>query len=184
MVSRSATRIFLGMLLLLLLPRPSRCQIINGSIVGNVTDPSNAAVGGATVKILQVQSNQSRQLTTNDAGNYTFSDTPVGTYDVYIVTKQGFQTSTFRGVSVEPNTVVRVDATLQVGTISQSVSVSAEAAVFADRPCRYSLRSAHAADRECPRARQELSEVFFSWSQARRSQTTSKQAVSTTPRAR
>src|SRR5262249_3080869 len=107
----------------------ARGQVLNGSIVGNVADPAGASVGGARVRILHVETNQTRQSETNDGGVYTFSTTPVGTYD-NTVTREGFQTFTARGIRVEVNSVIRVDAVLQIGAISQSVEVSAASAAL------------------------------------------------------
>src|SRR5215472_13368189 len=84
-------------------------QVLYGSIVGDVTDISKAAVPGATVRITNQETNQSRVATTNDGGVYSFPTIPGGTYDVTI-SKQGFQTFTERGVEVAADKVVRVDA--------------------------------------------------------------------------
>ncbi len=111
------------------LARKSNAQVLYGSIVGAVTDSGTAAVPGATVRITHLETNQSRQLTTTDAGNYVFSDAPAGTYEV-VITKDGFQSFTARDVKVDSNSVVRVNAILQVGAVSQSVVVSAEAAAL------------------------------------------------------
>src|SRR5690348_7498091 len=70
--------------------RPAAAQVLFGSMVGNVTDASGAAVPGALVKITEMRTNESRTVVTNDGGTYTISTVPAGTYQVEI-TRQGFR---------------------------------------------------------------------------------------------
>jgi hypothetical protein len=102
-------------------------QVLFGSIVGNVTDASGAGIPQATVRVTQQETNESREVHTNDTGGFVFSTLPAGTYTVS-VSKTGFRTFTAQNTPLSLNTVVRVDATLQIGAQSESVSVSAEAA--------------------------------------------------------
>ena len=59
-------------------------QVLYGSLVGSVTDATGASVPGATVKVTQAQTSESRQVTTNDSGAYTLSTLPAGTWSVEI----------------------------------------------------------------------------------------------------
>ncbi len=104
-----------------------QAQVLYGSIVGEVTDTTNAPVPGAVVRITHRQTNQSRTTTTSQAGVYSFPTLPGGTFDV-VVSKEGFQTFTAQEVAVAVDRVVRVDAVLRVGTVSETVQVTAEAA--------------------------------------------------------
>jgi hypothetical protein len=104
----------------------ARAQVLYGSIVGNVLDTSDAPVPGATVIITSLETNQSRETTTNEAGGYTFSTVPSGTYELK-VTREGFQVSTRRGIVVTINSVARADVTLQIGAVSETVEVMATA---------------------------------------------------------
>src|SRR4051812_1155562 len=52
---------------------PARAQVLYGSIVGSVTDPSGASVPAATVRVTQTQTNEIREVSTNDAGGYILS---------------------------------------------------------------------------------------------------------------
>ena len=104
--------------------RPVAAQQLFGSIVGSITDPSGAAVPGATITVTQLETNDSRETKTNEAGGFTLSTIWTGTYRVSVA-KEGFKTYTFDTVSVS---VVRVDAGLQVGASSQSIEISAVAA--------------------------------------------------------
>jgi hypothetical protein len=104
-----------------------RAQTLYGSIVGNVRDASDAAIVGATVKIVNKNTNESRQTTTTEAGSYTFPTVQGGTYDL-TVSMVGFKTFTEGGVNVTLNTLSRVDVQLQVGELTETVTVAAEVA--------------------------------------------------------
>src|SRR5262249_23033058 len=117
------------LLIALVLPLSGQAQVLYGSIVGDVTDTSNAPIAGAMVRITHTETNQSRQLTTNQAGGYSFPIIPAGTYEVTI-TKDGFQTYTSRNVVVTVEKVVRVDAKLQVGRVTESIEVTVQAATL------------------------------------------------------
>ncbi len=104
-------------------------QVLYGSITGNVVDPSQAAVPGATVTITHRETAQTRSALTNEAGIYSFPNIPSGTYDVR-VSKEGFQTYTQSDVVVTINTVTRVDVALKVGAVTESVVVAAQAAAL------------------------------------------------------
>ena len=104
-------------------------QVLYGSIVGSVTDASGASVPGAVVKVTQTETNQSREIKTNETGGYTLSTVPAGTYQVAI-SKDGFRAYAAKDIIVRLNTVVRVDAALEVGAVTESVEVSALAATL------------------------------------------------------
>ena len=109
--------------------RPANAQVLYGSLVGNVRDPSGAAVPGATVTATQQETDQTRSATTDQAGEYSLTTLAAGTYVVKI-SAQGFKTSSQTGVHVAINSTTRVDATLELGAVNQSVEVSATAAVL------------------------------------------------------
>ena len=109
--------------------RTGQAQVLYGSIVGNVLDASGAAVPGATVKVAQIATNETREATTNEVGLYTLLAVPAGTYKVSI-TKARFGDFVAENIEVRINTTVRVDAQLSVGARSESVEVTAQAAVL------------------------------------------------------
>jgi hypothetical protein len=115
--------------LLALLGRQVRGQVLYGSIVGNVTDASKASIPDAKVTLTQVETNQSHDVFTNPAGAYIYNNAPPGTYQV-VISKTGFEAFTVKDIVVQTNVAVRVDATLSVGTATQSVEVTAEAAAL------------------------------------------------------
>ena len=99
---------FLGVLaivFLVALSVPSaNAQVMLGSMVGNVTDPSGAAVPQANVTVTHTQTNDVRTTTTNEAGDYTIPTMAAGTYRVEI-SKEGFRTFT------SPNVLLNVPST-------------------------------------------------------------------------
>jgi hypothetical protein len=115
--------------LLIFSVQSAKAQVLFGSMVGNVADPSGAAVPGATVKLTNVSTNDSLTAQTNESGIYTLPDLTAGTYRVE-VTKQGFRTFVASNVLVNQNNVVRVDAALQVGAATETIEVSAVAAAL------------------------------------------------------
>jgi hypothetical protein len=110
-------------------PRAARGQLLHGTVNGNVTDPSGAAVAGARVVATDQATKFVRDAVTNSAGVYTLLDLPPGTYTV-TVTFLGFQTYTRTGVEVTVQTITRVDVALTVGGVNESVTISAEAATL------------------------------------------------------
>lgn len=104
-------------------------QSDRGSITGNVTDPSSAAVAGANVEAKNLDNGGVYRATTTATGDFTIASVPVGKYDVAI-SAAGFKTSNQTGVSVLLAQTVKLDVTLAIGAITESVSVSATAEVL------------------------------------------------------
>jgi Carboxypeptidase regulatory-like domain/TonB dependent receptor-like, beta-barrel len=115
----------LALAALCLTPTFVSAQVLYGSLVGNVADETGAAVPGATVTITHVETGTSRDAVTDATGAYRFGTLQPGTYTV-TVKLTGFRTFTRTGVPVTLNNVSRVDAALQVGQLSESVTVSGE----------------------------------------------------------
>ena len=111
------------------MPQAGQAQVLYGSIVGNVKDASDAVVVGARVVITHGETKQSREETTNVMGGYSFPTLPPGTYGLR-VTKEGFATFTQTGVFVTVNNVSRIDVSLNVGAVTESVTVIGLAAAL------------------------------------------------------
>jgi Carboxypeptidase regulatory-like domain/TonB dependent receptor-like, beta-barrel len=114
------------LLLLAGAPSSASAQVLDGSLVGNVIDETASAVPGATVTIAESETGASHQAMTDGAGAYHFTNVQPGTYTV-TVTRSGFRTFSRAKVPVTLNTVTRVDVLLQVGQLSDMVSVPADA---------------------------------------------------------
>jgi hypothetical protein len=114
----------------LVLTAPSAgAQVLYGSIVGNVTDSTGAAVPGATVTIEQTETKLQRELVTDTTGGYQFTAVPTGTY-VVTVSMTGFRKFDRANVPVTLNSTARVDAKLEVGQLTETVSVSGESPIL------------------------------------------------------
>jgi hypothetical protein len=109
----------------LIVPSHASAQAVTGTLLGNVTDTSGAAVPGATVTARETQTNVSRTAVTNETGYYIFSSLQNGTFAVE-AELQGFKKVIREGVKVDVNTTVRVDLKLEVGQLNETVTVAAE----------------------------------------------------------
>ena len=95
----------------------------SGTVVGAITDASNAVVIGATVTLTDTSTKASRSVTTNDAGRYILVDVQPGFYDLTI-TKQGFATTKTQ-TTVKVGVAITVNMALQVGGGNTVVEVTA-----------------------------------------------------------
>lgn len=102
---------------------------VTGAIAGSVTDPSNAAVSGATVVATNTATGVSDQILTNPSGLYRFPSVVPGIYTIS-VKKDGFQQFIKEGITVEAGTVVPIDVTLPVGATTSTVIVSGQAPIL------------------------------------------------------
>ncbi len=101
-------------------------QTSTSRISGTVMDSTGAVVPNATVVLLNEATGITEKQQTTDAGLYSFPSLPVGTYTVR-VEAAGFRTFVRPGVILQVNTPAVVDATLEVGSPTESVVVSAAA---------------------------------------------------------
>jgi hypothetical protein len=106
-------------------PESVSAQVLYGSIVGQLSDTSGAAVPGATVTITNRDTGLTRTAVSNDTGGYSFTNVLAGSYDVKI-TLQNFKESVKTGVPVSANEVSRVDAKLEIGALTDTVTVASE----------------------------------------------------------
>jgi hypothetical protein len=112
-------------LVCLLAPLGVNAQVAGtGHIDGTVTDPSGAAVVGATVTLTDNNTNVERTATTNDAGRYVFSSVVPATYNVTI-TKSGFRVAKFSDQEVTVGSTRTLNAVLQIGSSTESIEVVA-----------------------------------------------------------
>jgi hypothetical protein len=113
----------------IIIPSTASAQAVTGTLLGNVTDSTGGAVPGATVVATETRTNISRTTTTNDAGYYIFSSLQNGTYSI-AAELQGFKKTVRQDVGVNVNTTIRADMKLEVGQMTEAVTVSAEAPVL------------------------------------------------------
>ncbi|MBV9745216.1 MAG: TonB-dependent receptor, partial [Acidobacteriia bacterium] len=101
-------------------------QSDRGTITGTVTDPAGAVIANAGVEAKNSATGAVYEAGTSATGNYTLAQLPEGTYDVS-VTSAGFKKYVRSGITVEVAGTVRIDATLEVGAATESVTVEAAA---------------------------------------------------------
>jgi hypothetical protein len=103
-------------------------QITTASITGAVKDASGAVIPGANVKAKAVNTNQLREVNTDPDGNYVLTNLPIGAYQL-TVSAPGFRTEVNEGIVLQVAQIARLDVTLQAGSVSESVNVTAEVPV-------------------------------------------------------
>jgi hypothetical protein len=103
-------------------------QTIDGNVVGTVLDPSGASIPSANVELLNVATGVKSVAKTTTAGDYRFSNVPVGNYTI-TVAASNFTTASLKDVAVDLNNTTTANLTLQVGTVANAVDVT-DAAVL------------------------------------------------------
>jgi Carboxypeptidase regulatory-like domain/TonB dependent receptor len=104
---------------------PARGQAVYGSILGTVTDPQGAAVAGAKVSVTSISKGSTDETTTNESGNYTVTHLIPDAYNIRIEA-QGFKSADIKNITVSADTGAHVDASLEVGAVTQTVEVTGE----------------------------------------------------------
>src|SRR5271170_1182698 len=121
----SITRaLFYFLLLAVVIPFAAHAQQYSGTITGTVTDPGGASVAGASVTYVNVGNNSTDTTTTSESGVYTFAQLPVGVYNITIK-QTGFKEFVSKNVEVHTSTITEANAVLQVGAVSETVTVEA-----------------------------------------------------------
>src|SRR5467141_1826071 len=100
-------------------------QAVYGSILGTVTDPQGGAVSGAKVTVTSLSKSTAVESTTNESGNYSVTHLIPDTYKIRIEAA-GFKATDIPVVQVSADSAAHVDATMQVGAVTQSVEVTGE----------------------------------------------------------
>ena len=101
-------------------------QTTNGNIQGTVVDPGNAAVAGATVTARNMDTGLTSSAATTSAGLYALPNLPPGRYALTVESKN-MKKYTREGVTVPTNSTVVVDMQLQLGAVTETVTVTADA---------------------------------------------------------
>ena len=105
---------------------PGATQVLYGTLTGAVNDSSGAAIGGAQVQAVNVNTSVATESKADATGIYRLPNLKPGTYKVTI-SASGFATQETSSVAVKANEIARVDARLQVARATQSVTVTTEA---------------------------------------------------------
>src|SRR5262249_32640314 len=100
-----------------------------GRLEGNVVDSQGAAVPGATVKVVNKETNQSFESTTDEKGYWALPSMSTGTYTVNL-SRSGFKTANIDNVKIDAGVPATVNITLEVGQLTETVEVQAGAEVL------------------------------------------------------
>jgi len=98
-------------------------QSIYGTLTGIVSDPSNAVIANANIKLREQQSGVVRETVTNAEGYYTFASVPAGGYEI-TVTAPGFESYSQTGVPLRGGDKLNVNVALKVGNTANTVVVT------------------------------------------------------------
>src|SRR5579862_2890301 len=101
-------------------------QVENAIVVGSVFDPTHAAVSGAGITLTHLATGAKTEVRTDARGEYRTPPLRIGEYTIAVVA-DGFKQFNQRGVVLDIGDVRQVDAVLEVGQVSDSVSVEAAA---------------------------------------------------------
>src|ERR1035437_6868846 len=122
---RCLTCIFSSLVIAVICCNPARADV-TGSILGVVRDSTQAVVPWAPVVATNVATNVRQETKAASDGTYRFLALPAGTYRL-TATAAGFQESTTTGIDLTVNAQLRIDVTLQVGSVRQEMTVAANA---------------------------------------------------------
>ena len=105
---------------------PTSAQTLYGSLTGNISDPTGAALPKAKIEAMNLATGVTKSTTTDDRGAYQMSDLLPGTYKISI-SAPAFGTRVQEGANIAINTVLRLDVALSVSQVVESIAVSASA---------------------------------------------------------
>ena len=114
----------LAIAFLLLAAGPASAQTAYGTILGSITDPSAAAIPGASVRVTNIGTNISNEVTTGAEGGYAVARLIPGQYRIE-VSYAGFKTAASPALTLLVNQNLRFDAVLEPGTVETVVEVTA-----------------------------------------------------------
>jgi hypothetical protein len=129
MKSRSLLSSLFAFACLLRVAAPVNAQVLYGTLTGNITDSTGAALPGAHIEASNIATGLKKEVTTDDRGAYLFNDLQPGTYNVTI-SATSFGTLRQEDIDIRVNTIRRVDAKLHVAQVNESVTVGASVTIL------------------------------------------------------
>src|SRR5258708_37709289 len=100
---------------------PIQAQQSTAKILGNVFDPSPAAIGGATITVTNIATSQRRTVQTTAEGEYTISQLPIGEYTM-LVEVAGFPSKSIRGIVLQVDQEARLDVNMTLGSTNETIT--------------------------------------------------------------
>jgi len=124
----------------------SLAQVTTGTISGTVQDASGAAMAGAELTIRNLDTGATRVIASDATGHYAAPDLAVGNYEIQ-AQHAGFQTAVRSGITLTVGRKATVNLSLNVGQISEKVTVVGEAPFGGDNERQYFLPRGRKEDR-------------------------------------
>ncbi|MBI3280246.1 MAG: carboxypeptidase regulatory-like domain-containing protein, partial [Acidobacteria bacterium] len=126
-------KLFPGCVLLLMMASAAAAQIVTGSILGTVQDPSGLPVAGAKVILIHPATARERETVTDERGDFVFHGLDAGSYNLAI-TATGFKKTERTGVPLTTGERLALGTLpLELGQVTETVSVTAQAATIETR---------------------------------------------------
>jgi hypothetical protein len=117
-----------GCLAFVMMCAPAARAQVSAAVSGGVTDQAGATVSGAAVMARNVETGETRNTVTDDAGRFWVPSLAVGEYEVH-VTKRGFQEQVRAGIHLVVGQEAIVDVALRLGQVTEQIKVNADAPV-------------------------------------------------------
>ena len=129
--SRLLPLLLAGLILMAASPSAVFAQAVTGTLLGTVTDSTGAVVAGAKVTVTNQNTGLTRTVKSDAIGEYTVPSMPTGTYTV-LVEMDGFKATALSNVELGVDQRARIDVKLEVGAMTESVTIEAAVAAGAD----------------------------------------------------
>jgi hypothetical protein len=107
----------------------AEAQLDRASLTGTVKDPSGAAVAGAVITAIHIETNANFSTRTSDSGDYTLPALQIGRYNV-AVEAAGFKRASNNRVQLTSGSTLRFDVTMEIGALTESVQITAHASAL------------------------------------------------------
>jgi outer membrane receptor protein involved in Fe transport len=120
--------LFISILMCVVLSIPAAAQVTTADVVGRVTDSTGAVVPGAQITVTNLGTNISRSAVADERGDYVVNLLPAGRYSVRVEVA-GFKTFSIE-TTLAAGDRARVDARMEVGQPSETVSITSEAPIL------------------------------------------------------
>ena len=121
---RRLSSVFLSLLFISLISRPSFAQTLDTAILGTVTDTSGAVIGGATITVLSPATGIEKKAVSAANGDYSVTYLTPGVYNL-TVSASGFASNEQKGIVLEINQQAKINVSLRAGGTEQTVEVQA-----------------------------------------------------------
>lgn len=142
-------RIVALLLMVLVVAGMLLAQSDRASITGTVKDPSGAVIPGATVTVINVETNLETSATTNSLGGYSILNLQIGEYKL-LASKDGFGKYQRSGINLAISQVAEINVQLSVGAAAETVTVTEDAALLQTQTASISTNLRNEAINELP----------------------------------